>query len=138
MEKFWGIIADWLRKVFYPMGTKWIDVNGNEASPVGWANLSFGEILIALALCALVFLLAKWLWEGFFWPGFKAIGHGVNVMFHSAKHRCSKITCKHCGRTLDKCVCENNKNASYNQRLRRYYKELRAARKAAKEAAKKD
>jgi hypothetical protein len=128
-EQFWKAIADWLKGMFYPMGLE---------GSVPVKDKAFVDILLAVLLCVAVFFLFKWLWEGFFWPGFKAIGHGVNVMFHSAKHRCSKITCKHCGRTLDKCVCENNKNASYNQRLRRYYKELRAARKAAKEAAKKD
>ena len=41
----------------------------------------------------------------------------------SAKTRCKKVMCPHCGRTLDRCVCDLNKHRSYVSRLYHYKKE---------------
>lgn len=85
-------------------------------------------IAVALA-CYLVWHILK-----FFFKIFQAI--------FSAKKRCSKIICSSCGRTLDKCVCEKNKNRGYFRRLSLYSKEKKAAQKARKlalrESKKKD
>lgn len=41
----------------------------------------------------------------------------------SAKERCKKIQCVHCGRTLDRCTCAKNKGKSAVSRLILYKKE---------------
>jgi hypothetical protein len=46
------------------------------------------------------------------------------------KARAAKITCNHCGRTLDKCVCASNKGVSNFKRIRKYKKELKERKKA--------
>jgi hypothetical protein len=53
---------------------------------------------------------------------------GSNIT-HFNKHRASKITCTHCGRTLDKCVCANNKGVSYGKRISKHKKEQKLLRK---------
>jgi len=100
------------------------------------SELSVLNLVIIGLVLWILFLLVKFLWKHFFKPGLVAIKNGFYNLSHNAKRKCSKITCKKCGRTLDKCICESNKNLSYNQRLRKYYKEQRALKKAAKAAAK--
>ena len=47
----------------------------------------------------------------------------------SAKSKCQHIQCSTCGRTLDRCVCQKNRDRSAASRLYNYNKEERAARK---------
>ena len=48
---------------------------------------------------------------------------GVRKMAFSAKQKCKKIQCTSCGRTLDRCVCQKNKDRGYVSRLYNYKKE---------------
>ena len=66
---------------------------------------------------------------------FKGLGtFFVNVF--SAKKRCSKIQCSTCGRTLDKCTCEKNKNRGNVRRLALYSKEQRLEKRQIKKSQK--
>jgi len=83
------------------------------------------ELICLVLLCVAAFYIAKKVLK-FVRAAFKLIGRGLRNIF-SAKHRCSKIQCKTCGRTLDKCICAKNKNRSYVSRLYHYHKEEKAA-----------
>jgi hypothetical protein len=67
--------------------------------------------------------------------GSKVILNGAksSLRIFSPKHRASKYTCLHCGRTLDKCVCPTNKDVSYAKRIKKHKLELKAL-QAAKRA----
>lgn len=56
-----------------------------------------------------------------------------SAVLFSPKHRASKVTCLHCGRTLDKCTCQGNKDVSFSKRLKKHKLELKAL-KAARRA----
>ena len=56
------------------------------------------------------------------WIGIKAIFKAIKNTF-SAKEKCKKIQCIHCGRTLDKCICEKNRKKSCVSRLIIYNRE---------------
>jgi hypothetical protein len=43
--------------------------------------------------------------------------------------RASKIVCNHCSRTLDKCVCANNKGVGFGKRISKYKKEQKLLKK---------
>ena len=93
--------------------------------PIGQLNMwQFGVmLLIIIALVALAVLLVIGIFK-FLKTFFKILG---NVF--SAKKRCAKVQCPHCGRTLDKCLCANNKRRSYISRLYHYKKEQRQRKK---------
>lgn len=57
----------------------------------------------------------------------KAIWVVLKDLF-SVKGKCKKIQCRHCGRTLDKCICERNRGAGNIKKLYRYKKETREIR----------
>ena len=50
----------------------------------------------------------------------------------SAKSKCQHIQCRTCGRTLDRCVCQKNKDRGNASRLYNYNKEEHARKKAKK------
>ena len=51
----------------------------------------------------------------------------VNVFRkQTIKHKASKATCLHCGRTLDKCVCADMKDLSLRKRLKKHKLEVKA------------
>jgi len=60
--------------------------------------------------------------------GVKVIYSGASGILKavSPKHRASKVTCLHCGRTLDKCTCQGNKDVSFSKRLKKHKLELKA------------
>lgn len=98
----------------------------------GWhfVVLFFGGILIIAVFAGLVFL-AGWL----IWTILKMLYNIVSSIF-SAKKKCSKIVCSSCGRTLDKCTCQKNKNKGYFARLALYSREKKASQRAKKLALK--
>ena len=85
------------------------------------------QFVLFIAVCIGAFFILKWLLTTI-WKGLKAIGRGIRNGA-SAKRRCSHIQCKHCGRTLDKCVCAENKNRGYMSRLYHYHKEQKESKK---------
>lgn len=86
------------------------------------ASWTYVDILLLAAITVALFFLLKYVLKilGAF---FKILWKGIRNL--SAKKRCSRVQCPHCGRMLDKCVCESNKNKSYAYRLRKYRKEKR-------------
>ena len=90
------------------------------------SELSVYEIVIAAAICVGAFFLIKWILK-FVWAGLKWFGKLFKLMF-SAKARCKKTVCPHCGKTLDKCSCVENKKRGYLSRLVHHNKEVRAKR----------
>jgi hypothetical protein len=99
-----------------------------------FVELTIPQIWIALAVTLGVVYLIKII-LGVSKKGTVVILNGAKggLKLFSAKYRASKVTCLHCGRTLDKCVCPSNKDAKYSKRLRRHSLELKAL-KAAKKA----
>ena len=59
------------------------------------------------------------------------VGRGTKNII-SAKSKCQKIQCKVCGRTLDRCICQKNKNRGNASRLYNYKKEEREHKKSIK------
>jgi hypothetical protein len=53
-------------------------------------------------------------------------GTGNFLKLFSTKTKASKTVCLHCGRTLDKCICQSNKTLSLSKRLKKHKLELRA------------
>ena len=100
-----------------------------------WATILNGKLaemtplqfVLFIAVCVAGFFILRWLLE-IIWKGLKVIGRGIRNTL-SAKKRCSNIVCKYCGRTLDKCVCAENKNRGYASRLYHYHKEQREKQK---------
>lgn len=88
------------------------------------------ELAIFAALCVLAFFLLKWLLK-ILWAGIKGLFKGIGGAL-SSKKKCQQIQCPHCGRTLDKCICEDNHDRGYTSRLFHYRKEKRRREKAAK------
>lgn len=91
------------------------------------AELTLARLLAGLAIFAaagLVAILALKL----LWLIITGVGKGIRAIF-SAKHKCSKIQCPTCGRTLDKCQCEKNKKRGYLSRLYHYKKDRLKSRK---------
>ena len=86
------------------------------------------QFALFVLLCAGAFLLVKGFITKILWPGLKAIGRWIANGF-SAKRRCSHVQCPHCGRTLDKCTCVDNKHRGYMSRLYHHNKEQRAKKK---------
>jgi polyferredoxin len=66
--------------------------------------------------------------------GSVAIGKAIKsaAVYVSPKGRASRTVCLHCGRTLDKCVCQSNKGLSFSKRLRKHKLELKLRRAAQK------
>lgn len=66
--------------------------------------------------------------------GAVAVGKAVRgaAFYVSPKGRASRTVCLHCGRTLDKCVCQSNKGLSYSKRLRKHNLELKLRKAASK------
>lgn len=91
------------------------------------AELTFWQILLALVLTGAAGVLAFFLVK-VLWIVLKGIGRGLRAIF-SAKHKCRKIQCPTCGRTLDKCQCEKNKKRGYLSRLYHYKKDRLNSRK---------
>lgn len=84
-------------------------------------DMTAWQLLLATGLSiVLVYLGIKIL--KYAWIVLKAIFRTIKNVF-SAKRHCSKIQCKYCGRTLDKCICQRNKNRGYISRLYHYKKE---------------
>jgi hypothetical protein len=65
--------------------------------------------------------------------GTVALGKAIRgaAFYVSPKGVASRTVCIHCGRTLDKCVCQSNKGLSFSKRLRKQKLEIKL-RKAAK------
>ena len=80
----------------------------------------FGMLTVA-ALALATYLLLVVLFSFF-----RGCGRLIATLF-SAKKRCSKVQCPHCGRTLDKCVCSSNVKNGYIKRLALYSKEKKNA-----------
>ena len=70
----------------------------------GWhfVVMVFFGLLTVAALVLAVYLILVVLFSFF-----RGCGRVIATIF-SAKKRCSKVQCPHCGRTLDKCVCSSN------------------------------
>jgi len=64
--------------------------------------------------------------------GVKVVVKTGSDIVHFNKAHASRINCIHCGRTLDKCVCANNKGVSYGKRIRKQKKEQKLLRKLGK------
>lgn len=60
----------------------------------------------------------------------KAVGSAA--LYISPRGRASRTVCIHCGRTLDKCVCQSNKGLSFSKRLRKQGLELKLRKAASK------
>lgn len=109
--KLFEVISDLFHKLFN--------------SPI--AELTFIELLVGAALFVLfgliIWKLAKFLWSG--------VSHFIKFIRVSvtAKEKCKNIQCTVCGRTLDKCVCQKNKDKSNLARLMAYKREMRNKRK---------
>lgn len=98
----------------------------------GWhfVVMVFFGMLTVTALALATYLLLVVLFNFF-----RGCGRLIATLF-SAKKRCSKVQCPHCGRTLDKCVCSSNTKNGYIKRLALYSKEKKNAEKARKIANK--
>lgn len=82
---------------------------------------------IEIWIGTLLFIAATWLGikiVKYTWIAIKAIFKAIKNTL-SAKEKCKRIQCIHCGRTLDRCICERNKKKSCVSRLMRYNKEHR-------------
>jgi hypothetical protein len=66
--------------------------------------------------------------------GVVAVGKSVKAaaVYVSPKGRASRAVCIHCGRTLDKCVCQSNKGLSFSKRLRKQKLEIKLRKAASK------
>jgi polyferredoxin len=66
--------------------------------------------------------------------GTVAVGKAVSATaaYVSPKGRASRTVCLHCGRTLDKCVCQSNKGLSFSKRLRKHKLEIKLRKAASK------
>lgn len=114
MDNFFNTIGDFFRDLF--------------ASPL--SDMTALQLVCLVLICIAGYFVAKKILK-FVWAALKLIGRGFRNIF-SAKHRCSEVQCKTCGRTLDKCVCAKNKKRGYVSRLYHYHKEEKAAKLAAK------
>ena len=94
------------------------------------SELSVYQIAIAAAICVAAFFTLKWLFK-FLLAGLKWFGKLFKLMF-SAKARCKKTVCPHCGKTLDKCSCVENKKRGYLSRIVHHNKEMRERKKTNK------
>lgn len=92
-------------------------------------SLNFMQLLALALISILLFFVVKYLLK-FIKIALKFIAYLLGSI--SSKSRCKKHQCPHCGRTLDKCVCECNRGRSYTYRLNRYNKELRVKKKELK------
>lgn len=79
------------------------------------------EAVIA-AVVILLGLFLTWKILKYVFIGLKFIFRGIYNLF-SIKSRCKKIQCPHCGRSLDRCVCPENRGKSNFKRLSRYQRE---------------
>ena len=88
-------------------------------------NTPMGEItgwqlfVLVLLSVAIVWLAKKVL--KYAWIVIRAVFRTIGNIF-SSKRRCSKVQCRHCGRTLDKCICAVNRKRGYMSRLYHYKK----------------
>jgi polyferredoxin len=66
--------------------------------------------------------------------GAAALSKGTSsaLEYVSPKGRASRTVCLHCGRTLDKCVCQSNKGLSFSKRLRKHKLEIKLRKAASK------
>ena len=80
-------------------------------------ELNILEIALLAGICFLAVLLVRLICIGVV-----KIFSLFTVVF-SAKEKCKKIQCTSCGRTLDRCVCQKNKDKSYVARLCNHRKE---------------
>jgi len=80
------------------------------------------QLALFVLVCLGAFFLVKAFLTKILWPGIKGIGRAFANGI-SAKRKCSRIQCPHCGRTLDKCTCVENKHRGYMSRLFHYHKE---------------
>lgn len=80
-------------------------------------ELTMIEVAVAAGLLVLAFFVLKFLVK---WV--KHIFRFIKMAF-SAKQKCKKIQCTTCGRTLDRCACQKNKDRGYVSRLYNYKKE---------------
>jgi len=96
------------------------------------AEISVLHLVIVSGFSVLIFFVLK--------STIKVLREGYNASKKLAKkgisklrlkNRAAKLTCLHCGRTLDKCVCNSNKGVSLRKRVRKHKKELKERRKAA-------
>lgn len=87
-----------------------------------FVELKVLDILVVIVLTCLAFYIIKYIFKGLH-KIFVGIHQGAVNM--SAKNKCSHIQCRHCGRSLDRCTCNENRNKSYNYRLRHYKKETK-------------
>jgi len=95
------------------------------------SELNFVHVIILIAIAFVGFKLLKFILK-YLLKGLKAVGTAILGIF-SPKAKCSKTLCRHCQRTLDKCVCNSNRGKSYFVRLYRYNREGKNIRKKLKE-----
>jgi hypothetical protein len=86
---------------------------------------------VQIGVLVLFYLLGWQLLKGLFRTSKKGVvvlasGTGKVLSLFSKKTRASKTVCLHCGRTLDKCICQSNKNLSLGKRLKKHKLELKA------------
>lgn len=86
-------------------------------TPLGQLNIL--QIALVAGVCICLFFVGK-----FAIKFLSTIGRFFKTLF-SSKQKCKKIQCHVCGRTLDRCVCQKNKDKSYFSRLYNYRKEQR-------------
>ena len=94
------------------------------------SELSGLHFIILALITVLFFVLAKCILKCI-WTALKAICRGIKNLC-STKKRCEKIQCPHCGRSLDKCVCQCNRGHGNTHRLYGYYKEERMLKREAR------
>lgn len=101
-------------------------------SPIG--ELTIYEIIIAILLAVLAAFLVKKIIK-LLVIGFKKFFRGIGRSL-SLKKRCSKIVCRKCGRSLDNCICLENRGLSLRSRLYNYHRSERLRRKDIKRVEK--
>lgn len=74
-------------------------------------------IVLVLLSIAVIWLSLKVL--KYAWITIKTVFRTLHNVF-SAKKKCQKIQCPHCGRTLDKCICQRNQKRGYLSRIYHY------------------
>ena len=128
MQEFFEALWQMIQEVFAFNS----DVCLSISEYTGWhfVILIFGSLLAIAIICGVIFGIG-WL----LYHILKGIFNILTIIF-SAKKRCSRIVCSSCGRTLDKCTCQKNKNRGYFRRLALYSKEKKASQKVKKQALK--
>lgn len=96
-------------------------------------ELNYVQVIILVIIAFLGYKLLKYLLK-ILKLGLKVTKRTVDKF--SIKHRCERTQCRHCGRTLDKCVCASNKNHGYFYRYRHHRQETKAIRNKQKELKK--